>query len=354
MKKQDVVDLIEAHVTGNNALFINKAYEIANDFYRNGEQELANFIIGQLTPSLRMTLQNNLIQTSSLLKEIDSSSETFILPDVLSEQIKGIVNAVSKNIGISKFLFVGSPGTGKTEAVKQLGRVMHRNIYLVNFDELIDSRLGVTQKNISALFDEINRFSLPKKSIFLFDELDALALDRINSNDLREMGRATTSLLKGLDCLNRDVLLIATTNLQKNLDKAISRRFDAIINFDQYGVDDLTEVASFFVETAIKNGINIEKDKKLLRKIIANSPEKLTPGVIKNLMRTSIAFGDLDTKDYLRRFYLATRGEFLSKNKEATALRNAGFTLREIETLTLISKSELCRFFNEVDVNGSE
>ena len=37
------------------------------------------------------------------------------------------------------------------------------------------------------------------KVIFLFDEIDALALDRTNSHDLREMGRATSTLLKGLD-----------------------------------------------------------------------------------------------------------------------------------------------------------
>ncbi|MFR2768230.1 MAG: AAA family ATPase [Thomasclavelia sp.] len=62
---------------------------------------------------------------------------------------------------------------------------------MVDFSSLVDSKLGQTQKNISTMFKEINNFTFPDKIIILFDEIDALALDRTNSNDLREMGRAT-------------------------------------------------------------------------------------------------------------------------------------------------------------------
>lgn len=63
----------------------------------------------------------------------------------------------------------------------------------------------------------------------MFDEIDALALDRTNSHDLREMGRATSTLLKGLDNLSSNAIIIATTNLFENFDKAMTRRFDYII-----------------------------------------------------------------------------------------------------------------------------
>lgn len=348
MRKQDIVDLIEAHVKRNDTFFMNKAYEIAKEFYESGDADIANYIIGQLTPSLRMDTQTNSdVQTSSFFKELEPSSDSFIVPEQLMEQLKGIVNAVAKDIGISKFLFVGNPGTGKTEAVKQLARVLHRRIFVIDFDEIIDSRLGMTQKNITSLFKEMNRFSNPKSAIFLFDELDAIALDRINSNDIREMGRASTSLLKGLDSLNRNVMLIATTNLHKNLDKAISRRFDAVINFNQYSTNDLVEIALSYIDSVAKKGVTIEKDSRLLRKIINISGEELTPGRLKNILRTSIAFGDYNSKDYLRRFYLTTRGDYVSKEKELNNLKKNNFTLREMEILTLISKSELSRFFNE-------
>ncbi|WP_322555824.1 AAA family ATPase [Mycoplasma mycoides] len=49
--------------------------------------------------------------------------------------------------------------------------------------------------NIIQLFDEINKLFQSKKSIILFDEIDALALDRINSNGLREMGKVISTVL---------------------------------------------------------------------------------------------------------------------------------------------------------------
>ena len=45
-------------------------------------------------------------------------------------------------------------------------------------------------------FKEINKLAHPENAIILFDEIDAIALDRLNNNDLREMGRATSTLLK--------------------------------------------------------------------------------------------------------------------------------------------------------------
>ena len=86
--------------------------------------------------------------------------------------------------------------------------------------------LGQTQKNLASLFQEINNFVHPERVIVLFDEIDAIALDRTNSNDLREMGRATSAMLKGFDRMNENVVLVATTNLFEHFDKALVRRFD--------------------------------------------------------------------------------------------------------------------------------
>ena len=343
MKKQDIIDLIEAHLKNNDSAFINKVYEIAREFSENGDKEIAEYLVSQVTPSLRFTAQDSEASLkSSFFRKIPSSREQFLLPDILSDQLKGLANAVGKNIGVNKFLFTGLPGTGKTEAAKQLARVLHRDLYAVNFDVLVDSRLGMTAKNIITLFNEINNFVMPQKAIFLFDEIDTIALDRINKNDIREMGRATSTLLRCLDDMNKNVLLIATTNLHKQLDTALKRRFDAIIDFDQYSLEDLFEVASSFVESLSKD-TPLEKDSKLLKKIISYSAEQLTPGRIKNMLRTSIAFSDGNGKDYLRRFYLLIKKETQNELEELRNLQEAGFSLREMETLTLKSKSEIFR-----------
>lgn len=84
---------------------------------------------------------------------------------------------------------------------------------------MIDSKLGQTQKNIVSLFREITEFAHPEKVIVLFDEIDSIALDRTNSNDLREMGRATSTLLKEFDRL-----VTALFYLQRQIYLTISTR----------------------------------------------------------------------------------------------------------------------------------
>mgnify|MGYP000143355044 CR=1 FL=1 len=111
---------------------------------------------------------------------------------------------------------------------------MQRELYVVNFNSVIDSRLGQTAKNITKLFAEINSFTHPDQTVVLFDEIDALALDRIDSHDIREMGRATSALLRQMDELSEQIILFATTNLFSKFDKAFIRRFDAVIDFGRY------------------------------------------------------------------------------------------------------------------------
>lgn len=83
----------------------------------------------------------------------------------------GMVNAISRNLGINKFLFQGAPGTGKTETAKQVARILNRELYSVDFSAVIDSKLGQTQKNIVALFREMTEFSHPEKVIMFLMRL---------------------------------------------------------------------------------------------------------------------------------------------------------------------------------------
>nr|WP_265503573.1 hypothetical protein [Mycoplasma mycoides] len=56
----------------------------------------------------------------------------------------------------------------------------------------------------------------------------------MNSNDLREMGIVTLTILQCLDNLNKEIILIATTNLYDYLNKTPVRRFDYVVNFNRY------------------------------------------------------------------------------------------------------------------------
>ena len=116
---------------------------------------------------------------------------------------------------------MGSPGTGKTESVKQVARLIGKELLVVDFSHLVDSKLGQTVKNLATLFNEINNLPFKQNYIILFDEIDSIVLDRVNQNDLREMGRVTSAFLKELDRLSPEIVLIATTNLLKILIKQL-------------------------------------------------------------------------------------------------------------------------------------
>ena len=191
------------------------------------------------------------------------------------------------------------------------------------------------------VFDEINSLPFLKNYVILFDEIDAIALDRINRNDVREMGRVTSTFLKLIEHLNPDAVLIATTNLYKNLDTALTRRFDAVIDFDRYSDEDKAEVAEVILNDFLKQFKNAKRDTRLFRKIIRSAADVPNPGDIRNLIRTSLAFSDpKEPSDYLRRFLKS-----LHQGKSLTVkeLSELGFTVREIEVLTGISKSSVSR-----------
>ena len=190
--------------------------------------------------------------------------------------------------------------------------------------------------------------------MILFDEIDVIALDRINSNDVREMGRVTSTILRELDRLtdlNKEIVLIATTNLYSNFDKALVRRFDAVINFNRYSQEDLIEVAEYYFSLFIKNFKGISKDTRLFRKILRNVKKLPYPGEMKNIIKTSLAFSDIGSEyDYLKRLYNSLIGNLEQKN--ISQLYEEGFTIREIEKLKGESKSTVARKLNKEEVEN--
>lgn len=348
MKKKNIINLIRYHAENNESGFRNEAYEIAKKFDATGDSQLAEYIMSLLSSANTFVPQLSESE-SSFFEKVETREDMLLLPDAITNEILGIVNAVSHHLGINKFLFKGSPGTGKTEAVKQLARIMNREIYMVNFSAIIDSRLGQTQKNIAEMFREINNFIQPDKALILFDEIDAVAMDRTNSNDLREMGRATSSLLKGLDMLNENIVLVATTNLYEHFDKALIRRFDSVIDFNRYTQEELLSIAEKMLDRYLDKLKLANRDVRLFRKIMKLLTHLPYPGELKNLIKTSVAFSDpKDGMDYFRRLYYNVTYE---KPENLQKLQKQKFTVREIEILSKKSKSSVAR---ELKVGESE
>lgn len=348
MKKRNVLNLIKYHSEKNDFAFRQEAYEIANEFDRTGDSALAEYIMALLSDVstfVPQEINNNL----SFVRHSDVSSDPLPLPEVIVDDISGIINAISYDCGINKYLFYGDPGTGKTETVKQLARILNRELFIVDTELIVDSKLGQTAKNIRVLFDEINRMSHPESTIILFDELDSLALDRINSNDLREMGRATSTLLKGLDSLNQKTVIIATTNLYHRFDSALVRRFDKVVDFSRYTRDDLISVADNVLEFYLSIFRHAGRSTKLFHKILNKTEALPYPAELKNIIKTSISFSNPDNPyDYFRRLFLSIN----KKNSlDIQELKHQGYTLREMEILTASPRSTISRKLQEVSLS---
>ena len=161
------------------------------------------------------------------------------LRDILAPQKFSNVQRRLKDAGMREgfcCLFYGYPGTGKTETVYQIARETKRNIMQVDVDKIKSCWVGETEKNIKSLFDRYRLFckdsgNLP---ILLFNEADAVlgvrmegaskAVDKME-NSLQNIILQEMEKLEGI--------MIATTNLTTNLDKAFERRFLYKIRYDR-------------------------------------------------------------------------------------------------------------------------
>ena len=137
-------------------------------------------------------------------------------------------------------LFYGGPGTGKTETVYQLARQTGCSIMVVDVPRIKSKWVGESEKNIKALFDRYREQVKRAKvtPILLFNEADAIIGIRKNgaSSAVDKMENSIQNIiLQEMETL--DGIMIATTNLQQNLDKAFERRFLYKIKFDKPTVE---------------------------------------------------------------------------------------------------------------------
>ena len=133
-------------------------------------------------------------------------------------------------------LLYGGPGTGKTETVLQLARKTGRDIMQVNISRIKSCWVGESEKNIKSLFDAY-RFRVKNDEItpiLLFNEADAIINKRMENvqSSANKMENAIQNIILQ-EMENFEGILIATTNLAQNMDKAFERRFLYKIKFEK-------------------------------------------------------------------------------------------------------------------------
>ena len=126
-----------------------------------------------------------------------------------------------------KLLLVGPPGTGKTMTASALAGELSLPLFSIQLHSLITKYLGETAAKLRLIFDEIQQ----TRAVYLFDEFDALGTDRASRNEVGEIRRVLNSFLQFLEHDESDSVIVAGTNYPALLDRALMRRFDAVIQY---------------------------------------------------------------------------------------------------------------------------
>ena len=103
----------------NDAGFRNEAYEIAKGFDASGDYQLSEYIMSLLS-NVNTFVPQMSENTSPFLKKIEGKEDMLLLPDVITSDLLGVVNAIEHHIGINKFLFQGHQEQGRRRQLSNL------------------------------------------------------------------------------------------------------------------------------------------------------------------------------------------------------------------------------------------
>lgn len=169
-------------------------------------------------------------QLTTLDEELPRLDGTHVLlPDATQmrlEEFIGSVEAAEKlaAAGVNhppRLLLFGPPGCGKTETARYIAARLQLPLLTARCDTLVSSLLGQTSRNLRRVFDHAEN----RPCILFLDEFDALAKTRADDREVGELQRVVIALLQNIDAMSQDTILIAATNHDELLDRAVWRRF---------------------------------------------------------------------------------------------------------------------------------
>ncbi len=246
---KQLIAMIRSHAAGDDERFLAIADHIASDARKAGHHRMANEIgtlVGSLreeTHDRRASSQPTLIaaprgELASLVRAHypETMLSDVVLTDDVETRLRRIVRehrerAILAERGLQprrKILLSGPPGTGKSLTAAAIAGELGLPLFTVMLDAVITKFMGETAAKLRIVFDAMQS----ARGVYFFDEVDALATRRGAENDIGEARRMLNSFLQFLDEDSSGSLILAATNHQELLDRAIFRRFEATIRYD--------------------------------------------------------------------------------------------------------------------------
>lgn len=244
------------------------------------EELLAELNLNQTAKSDKGLIKADTLAAKELIYNENEKKCVSELSSILSEsrfkEVQSRLKAEGMRPGFC-CIFYGAPGTGKTETVYQLARQTGRSIMRVDVDKIKSCWVGESEKNIKSLLDKYRNIcrNADLAPILLFNEADAVLGVRMEgaSRAVDKMENSIQNIiLQEMETL--EGIMIATTNLTTNLDKAFERRFLYKIRFDKPTVEARAKIWQAMLPRLSK------KDAKTL-----SSQFDLSGGEIENIAR---------------------------------------------------------------------
>ena len=183
-----------------------------------------------------------LIEPKKNLEDVVLNDKTKKTLDLLLQQVDKRVVDRLKKWGIkdkkksidARIIFYGPAGTGKTITALALAKSLKKQVLSFDCSKILSMYVGESEKNVRKIFDEYKELCVKTKSqpILLLNEADQFLSNRVSgqiSGSDKMHNQMQNIFLEQIE--NFDGILVATTNLLDNIDKAFSRRFNYKIEF---------------------------------------------------------------------------------------------------------------------------
>lgn len=289
-KNDDIVKVAEKIIEDENIKGHTKLAERLKGILQKNvsTQETFNKELRTLLPNGAFipTDKRNNIPLATAINQHDLRHE-MILPDEIENKIKRIESEFSARERLAAFglkpkkkiLLYGNPGCGKSMSAERIAWTIGLPFLKVRLDAIISSYLGESASNLKKLFDSLNGYPC----VLLLDEFDYIAKTRGNGQDVGEMHRIVNILLNLLEDYDAPGILIATTNIEGSIDKAIFRRFDDIIEIPKPGKEEIVRLLKSTLST-------IEIDKKVKLEIVAEKLKSFSAALIVKVAQDAAKF----------------------------------------------------------------
>ncbi|HEY9202998.1 MAG TPA: ATP-binding protein, partial [Sulfurimonas sp.] len=205
----------------------------------------------QKNKKVRRIKLNTLIDEQDIfeLVEPETSLEDVVLANETQETLKNLMRQLDKEVvgrlvewgikdkksGIdARIIFYGAAGTGKTMTAYSLAKSLKRQVLAFDCSKILSMYVGESEKNVRKIFDTFYDLCEKTKTepILLLNEADQFLGARssgTNSGADQMHNQMQNIFLEQIEKFKG--VLIATTNLLENIDKAFSRRFNYKIEF---------------------------------------------------------------------------------------------------------------------------